>query len=145
MPEKSHMENSLVSFFTARIKWRTLNWVVLLRRTDNSDNSAKNIPTIQPETIQPVLQNARFERKNIGIGVFSRFKVAGERARRTSPLRGDNRLQISYRVLPSVDKLATSWRDCGGHYYWLKCLNFKSAELSLAELSGRGFYNDNLT
>ena len=23
-------------------------------------------------------------------------------------------------------------------YFWLNCLNFKSAELSLAELSGRG-------
>ena len=29
----------------------------------NSDNSARNIQTIQPGTFQPVLQNARFERK----------------------------------------------------------------------------------
>ena len=27
-------------------------------------------------------------------------------------------------------------------YFWLNCLNFESAELSLAELSGRGFYHN---
>ena len=26
-------------------------------------------------------------------------------------------------VLPSVGKLATRWRDCGGHYYLLNCLH----------------------
>ena len=49
-------------------------------------------------------------------GLLSRFKVAGGRATRASPLCGDNRLWISYKVLPSFGKLATRWRDCGGEY-----------------------------
>ena len=74
--------------------------------------------TIQPETIQPVLQHARFERK-IGIGVTSCFKVACGRA---------TRLLRAHKALPSVSKLATRWSDCGGHYYWqtglwLNCLH----------------------
>ena len=67
-------------------------------------------------------------KEKIWIGAISRLKVAGGRAMRVSPFRGDNRLLIPYRVLPSVGKLATCWCDCGGHLYWLNCLNFKSAE-----------------
>ena len=64
--------------------WRTDN-----SATDNSDNSAKSIQTIQPETIQPVLQNAKFERKKSELELFLglRSTVGALRARRR-----DNRL-----------------------------------------------------
>ena len=50
----------------------------------NSDNSAKKIQTIQPETIQPVLHNARFERKKSELKLFLglRWQVGTLHARR---------------------------------------------------------------
>ena len=32
-------------------------------------------------------------------------------------IRGNKRLLFLYRVLPSIGKLATRWRDCGDLYY----------------------------
>ena len=45
--------------------------------------------------------------------------------------RGDNWLKISYSVLPSVFKLATSWRDCVGEYF-ASCLLLRVVVLRLS-------------
>ena len=42
----------------------------------NSDNSSKSIQTIKPETIQPILQNAKFENKKSEMEFFLGLRPA---------------------------------------------------------------------
>ena len=108
------------------------------RRTDNS---AKNI-----QTIQPVLQNARFERKKkLELEQFFGLRSPVGALRRFAAITGSKFRIQSYPLLASSQHIgATAAVTIIGSIVCIllaDCLNFKSTELSLAELSGRDTNN----
>ena len=100
-------------------------------RSDEILTCLKVAETIQPETIQPVLQNARFQKSPI-LCWQARSTLA--RLRRSLIL-----------AELSLAELAEMYLADLSEYFWLNCLNFKSAELSLAELSLAELFGRGLT
>ena len=80
-------------------KWQSLGAQTIMPKTiqplENSDNLAKNIPTHFSLRQFSQFYKTLDSKEKIRIGAMSRFKVAGGRATRASPLSGDNPLTIS--------------------------------------------------
>ena len=102
-------------------------FVTAHRQFDQRQFSPFEIQTIQPETIQPVLRNARFDSKKSELEIFIglRSPVSALCARRCFAAITGSKLRIeSYPLLASSQRIGRSLRR-----------SLLLAELSLAELS----------